>query len=445
MPKLRLSRFSVRAPVFRAALSILLGVLLVYSYQSITAEEKDLPSRAPDRVILTWSGDPATTASVTWRTSTSVKRALAQIALSDDGPGFVKEAKDVRAATSLYSTDNGEAHAHSVTFTGLQPGTQYLYRVGDGDRWSAWAQFRTASDKSEPFSFIYVGDSQNDVYSMWSRVIREAYSRASDARFIIHAGDLINRHNRDIEWGEWHRAAGWLNKMVPSIPSPGNHEYGRDPDGERRLSVNWRHQFTLPENGPPGLQETCYFIDIQGVRIISLNSNVMHDEQAAWLSRLLQNNPNTWTILTFHHPIFSSGRGRDNKALRAAWKPVFDKHRMDLVLQGHDHTYARGNVPTGVGLRDGEAGTLYVNSVSGPKMYSVERADWMERVAEDTQLYQIISVNGDTLQYEARTARGILYDAFELHKRPGRPNAMRDLTPPVPERRRAATVTSAAD
>jgi hypothetical protein len=41
--------------------------------------------------------------------------------------------------------ENGLAHHHGVTFTGLRPGTLYAYRVGGGDTWSEWFQFRTAS------------------------------------------------------------------------------------------------------------------------------------------------------------------------------------------------------------------------------------------------------------------------------------------------------------
>ena len=45
------------------------------------------------------------------------------------------------------------------------------YRVGDGVNWSEWFHFRTASDRPEPFSFIYFGDAQTDLKSLWSRVI----------------------------------------------------------------------------------------------------------------------------------------------------------------------------------------------------------------------------------------------------------------------------------
>ena len=44
----------------------------------------------------------------------------------------------------------------------------------------------------------------------------------------------------------------------------------------------------------------------------------------------------------------------------------------------------------------------------------------MRRAAENTQLYQIITVDGDELRFEARTATGELYDAFRLNKRPAK-------------------------
>jgi hypothetical protein len=156
---------------------------------------------------------------------------------------------------------------------------------------------------------------------------------------------------------------------------------------------------------------------------------------------VLTDNPNTWTIITFHHPIYSSSEGRDNAALRELWQPVFDEFRVDLVLQGHDHSYARSglmefeeNVATGVTAMSENGGTVYVVSVSGPKMYEVERESFFSRAAENTQLYQIIHVDGGELRYEARTAIGALYDAFTLRKREGELNELIEQFPDTPER-----------
>ena len=59
----------------------------------------------------------------------------------------------------------------------------------------------------------------------------------------------------------------------------------------------------------------------------------------------------------------------------------------------------------------------------------------MRRAAENTQLYQIITVDGDQLRYEARTATGRLYDAMTLRKRQGRANELIEQIPDTPEMR----------
>ncbi|MEZ6045612.1 MAG: metallophosphoesterase [Planctomycetaceae bacterium] len=113
--------------------------------------------------------------------------------------------------------------------------------------------------------------------------------------------------------GEWFYAGGFINRTTPVIATPGNHEYFKE-EGENgeyktyHLTDHWRPTFTFPEHGPSELEESVYFIDYQDVRIISMNSNERLDEQALWLEKVLSDNPNHWTILTFHHPVYSLKR-----------------------------------------------------------------------------------------------------------------------------------------
>ena len=397
------------------------------------------PQPTPDRIILSWSDDPATTQSVTWRTDVSVKKAYAEIAVADPSPDFQKQKKKTEAATELLVTNNNAANFHSATFTGLNPETMYAYRVGSENNWSEWFQFKTASDEAKPFAFLYFGDAQNDIKSLWSRCIRQAYSTIPDVDFLLHAGDLINRANNDEEWGEWFYAGGWAYGMKPNIATPGNHEYGRNEEGQRVLSRHWQPTFTLPLNGPRGLEETVYYTDYQGARLISLNTQAMYADsttiqpQADWLEGVLENNPNRWTIVTHHHPIYSTAKGRDNEEVREALQPLYEKYGVDLILQGHDHSYGRGyNLLFGASRKD--KGPIYVVSVSGPKMYNLNFEPWMERAASNTQLYQIIKVENERLVYEAFTTTGGLYDAFELRKRKDGSNKFIDNAPDnVPE------------
>lgn len=422
----------------------------------------------PDHIVLNFSGDPSSSAAVTWRTIVDKKEGYAEIALATAAPKFWRNAKTYKASTqTLDAMDVTDAQSvanyHSVVFDDLLADTLYAYRVGDGDIWSEWFQFRTASASPKPFSFLYVGDAQNYILELWSRLIREGYRKAPDASFIIHAGDLVNNPHHERQWEEWFVAGGWIHSMLPSLSTPGNHEYGSRNEADREantraLSVQWRPQFTLPENGPAGyeeLKETAYYIDYQGTRIISLNSNILQSEQIPWLEEVLSNNPNKWTIVTYHHPLFSASDGRDNERLRKIWKPIFDKYKVDLALQGHDHSYARGrtmpvaesNMLSGLNIRD-YTGTAYVVSVSGGKMYNLRPNGWegwdaeQDRAGENTQLFQVINVSNDTLSFQAFTATGQLYDAFQLIKSgDGKPNRFVEMKDDaIAERRFANTI-----
>jgi 3',5'-cyclic AMP phosphodiesterase CpdA len=162
------------------------------------------------------------------------------------------------------------------------------------------------------------------------------------------------------------------------------------------------------------------------------------DDQVPWLEGVLAENPHPWCILTFHHPVYSGALGRDNKRLRQTWMPIIDRYKVDLVLQGHDHSYSRsGNLRSGVKVRNDESGTVYVVSVSGPKMYPITGNPLVERFAEDIQLYQTVHIAGKRLEFCAYTITGELYDAFDLEKGPEGINRLVVKVPPgLPERRR---------
>jgi phosphodiesterase/alkaline phosphatase D-like protein len=413
-------------------------------------------SEWPDRIIATFSGDPATSISVSWRTLGSVQATKAEIARALPDARFDQAATAVQAETQVLDPTAFHVRGvsvpvdhnrglpatshHSVRFDGLEPDTLYAYRVqGSEGRWSEWFQTRTAP-KSGPIRFIYLGDAQNGLDSHWPRVIRAAFQAGPDARFIIHAGDLVNRGSRDLEWAHWFKGSGFIHGMIPAIPVAGNHEYDTlnlsEAERQKVLSMMWRPQFRLPEAPelPADLQETVYEVRYsQDLHVFVLNSNADDmSNQAAWLDGKLSESDARWRVVTMHHPVYSSGRDRDNLDKREVLLPVLLKHQVDLVLQGHDHTYARGSVPLGSqtprrqAAADGDAvTTMFVNSVSGPKQYTFSEKGWddyaptgvrLDRLAENTQFYQIISIDGDALHYAAYTADGALYDEVLMNK-----------------------------
>ncbi|MNH53276.1 Alkaline phosphatase precursor [compost metagenome] len=389
------------------------------------------PTEQPERIILNLTADPAHEMAITWRTAPGLL-GFVEYAEAQDGPDFIQQAVRATAVTDdatigVREAPEFRAAYHSTVLKGLKPETVYAYRVGDGARWSEWLQFRTAATTAKPFTFLYMGDMQNNILSEASRTMRMAFRKAGDAAFVIHAGDLINRHDSDNEWGEWFAAGGFLYAQTPQMPTPGNHEYGRGPV----LNPQWRRQYTLPETGPAGvekLKETAWTVDYQGLRLISVDAPLFHGdetmraEMVRWLDGLLANNPNRWTALFLHFPLFSIDPDRDNSRVRDALKPLIDKYGVDLVLQAHDHGYARGAIGTGPMLNAGPArpsdhGSTYVVSVAGPKMYPVADLGWATRSASRTQTFQTLEVSPDAVTYRAFTATGRELDAFRLTKR----------------------------
>lgn len=379
----------------------------------------------PDRIILTITKDPATSATINWRTGSGVTGTFLEYATADAHPEFVKNATRMAAHSEPFKLDTLHVVYHRITLTGLQPSTLYTYRVGSDNGWSEWLQFQTAAAAPRKTSFIYLGDAQVGIRPFWSRVIRKAYAQLPDAQVIIHAGDLVNRANNDDEWGQWFEAGGYIHGSIPSLVTPGNHEYTHE-DGQPHLSLFWKQQFSLPGNGTGNeqLEGSVFYADIQGVRFISLNTMMMEeatsdsliDTQKKWLEDTLANNPNKWTVVTMHHPVFSTKKGRYNEQVRTHFKPIFDQYKVDIVLQGHDHAYGRGM------QQIAPYGTAYVVSVSGSKMYEHEKMEWADIVAGYLQLYHLITIENDTLAFHSHLATGALFDSFTLQKRRNKPN-----------------------
>lgn len=392
------------------------------------------PSPVPDRVIVNLTENPSTSFAVNWRTDQTISKGMVQISEESHGPEIRLQDNitTIEAITEFFENENYrdnkaavKAAYHSAIVSNLVSGKTYTYRVGYGEpnavTWSEWYQIVMPENGVEkPFSFIYFGDAQNDVKSMWSRVIRKSYKMVPNVDFMLHAGDLINHSESNAEWGEWFYAGGFIHATVPSVMTPGNHEYYRD-----SLSSLWNPQFNLPQNGPKvNVAETYYHLDYKNMKLISFDVKNFeefpeHREQVVkWLADVLATNDKKWITVFMHYPLYSTAKGRDNTDLRLALKPLLDTYKVDLVLQGHGHTYARGyDSNQGEGqMKVSNVGTVYTVSVSGPKMYEAQNQDWMVRRGEYTQLFQILTVGKDKIDYEAFTPLGGLYDAFEIHK-----------------------------
>jgi acid phosphatase type 7 len=417
---------------------LLLQLFLVISVSlaGTASAQINRPSPFPDRVILNLTEESTTSAAITWRTDTSINTGTVE--LQPAATMIVPDKSVTFSANTSTQKYNWEGEAeiisnhHSAVLNGLEPGKKYTYRVGSGDYWSEWFDFETSTKGNDRFSFIYFGDPQANIKSEWSRVLRNAYRKEPDAAFMLYAGDLINRPGRDTEWHEWFEAGSFIYATTPQLMTPGNHDYAGV-----TLAPHWNAQFTLPFNGPAGLKGTCYYADYKNLRIISIDTaagSELRDEngyemraQTAWLDSLLRTNTKEWVILTTHLPFYSPKENRDNFRIRGQFQPILEKHGVDMVLTGHDHSYARGRATDSP---HGELSIVYVVSVSGPKMYEIgDNKEWIEHKGADTQLYQVITIENDELVYKAYTTEGVLFDKFVLKKESNGKNKFIDMRP----------------
>lgn len=389
-----------------------------------------------DRIVLTPGQNAAMQMAVSFRTDVEQRDAALEYGPAIAGPQLTAQAQPLSGTTVRLDTENGPANYHQVRLEQLTPDTAYVYRVKGSAGWSEWHQFGTAKSDFAPFTFIYLGDAQNNILAVASRNIRQALRSVARPALVVHAGDLVASRDElahDDEWGEWTQAGGWAYAAIPQLAAAGNHEYldVLQPDGSesRRLSPHFPAQFAWPRNGAKGVGETSFFSDYQNVRFVVLDGTSALDlgtleTQTAWLVSTLNASKATWNIVVMHQPVYTCARPDDTEELKAAWKPLFDRYNVDLVLQGHDHCYSRltheaGREATARAMQANQPiGPVYMVSVTGSKMYGLnDRAHRQpDRTAEDTQLYQTVSVEQDRLAIRTYTGDDRLYDAFDIQR-----------------------------
>ena len=87
----------------------------------------EIPSQNPDRIILTFYGNPSSQRAVTWRTDSTIEYAVAQISIAGKNSKFEINAKTYRAKTEelkigdYHKNKDVLVHYHSVIFENLIP------------------------------------------------------------------------------------------------------------------------------------------------------------------------------------------------------------------------------------------------------------------------------------------------------------------------------------
>jgi hypothetical protein len=380
----------------------------------------DFPSSPkPDHIVLTWAGDPRTTQAIQWRTSPATLTGAVLYTEEANASAPLSEWKRVEALTTVISSvttaNDPVVHRHTARLEGLQPGTTYRYCVGDGSGsgWTPPRAFKTAPPGPAPFSFVYMGDAQAGL-DTWGRMLRGAFDARPDVAFYLMAGDMVDRGSQRDDWDRFFENAAPVFNRRPLVPVIGNHEC----QGGR--PALYLEHFALPTNGPVEIEaERAYSFHYGNALFVILDSNLPPESQAAWLDATLAASSARWKIVSCHHPTYSSAPNRDNKKMRETWSPIFERHGVDLALQGHDHAYLRTHpIRGGQRVANPADGITYIVSVSGTKLYRQAERPETAVGFTDVPTWQVLDlkVGDDRLTYKAYDAAGKVCDEFVIQK-----------------------------
>ncbi|MEH3032691.1 MAG: metallophosphoesterase family protein [Aeromicrobium erythreum] len=377
----------------RLVLPLLLPVALLAGCGA-AADEPD--RRAPQHVVLTPTADPARSTTLTWRSSAPARDQRVVVT----GPSGSRRVDAVSKGVVRQRFSGTDVPAFTTTVDGLEPGTTYRYRIGSGDA-AARGTFRTAdADLGAAWSFLSLGDTQVDNAGVPRDIVRRAVREHPDARLLLHAGDVVDDPTEGSQWDALFGALAPA-RSLPLLVSIGNHEQCklmRCRDGDAQAFTD---SFTFPDNGFAHQRPTWFRTDYQGVRFVVLDPfGPDLARQARFLEASLERNPMRWTVVLMHQGPFASRADRSSTNVFYDLWPIMKRHRVDLVLTGHDHSYDRG-------YQGDPDGPVVLTSNSGPKEYPPSDLDWKRRGAtrvvwaKHVSTYQVVDVSRDRLRVRA--------------------------------------------
>lgn len=371
----------------------------------------DFPSSEnPDHLLLTWSDDPAHSMDVQWRTTNTVPDGSVKY--------WIQGTKDtLRAAADKYLMEDRMLqndryiNRYTAKLRSLQSGTTYEYIVGsNGEGWSATQHFSTARSSASPYSFIWFGDVHNS--EVWGKLIQKSEKKHPENDFYFIAGDLVNTGLHRDDWDKLFEYAGSTIARKPLLAVPGNH------DSQDGLGA-WMYEemLSLPSNSPSKEMEgRTYAFNYQNSLFLMIDATFPLKDQTEWIDRQLAESDATWKMAVFHFPPYNAVSPYHN--IISEWVPLFDKHKVDMVMGGHFHYYMRSKP-----LRGGEVmpspkeGTLYLISIGTTgKNKDLEKEPYAEVQFAAEHLYQHVTVDGKSLSYKAYDFDGNVVDQFRLEK-----------------------------
>ncbi|WP_329185567.1 metallophosphoesterase family protein [Actinacidiphila glaucinigra] len=381
---------------------------------------------APFGRHLAFGADPETQMRVSWQVPLPVRGPFVRVGLRpwDLGQRIEAQVRSLHTAALGKELPAVEQYYLHAALDGLRPGTTYYYGVGhrgfDPAVPSAYGtinSFTTAPDPAQrrPFVFTAFGDQGVSYHAL----ANDSLILAQNPAFHLHAGDICYADDSghgakdDIYdarvWDQFLAQTESVAARVPWMVALGNHdmEAWYSPNGYGGQEARW----TLPGDGPdPARIPGAYSFAYGNVAVVALDANDVSYEipanrgisggrQTAWLDRRLgelrARAGTDFLVVFFHHCAYSTTSAHASEGgVREAWVPLFEKHRVDLVVNGHNHVYERTDavrrdavgraVPVGATTHPERDGIVYVTAGgAGKSLYAFPVPDSHEGRVKD--------------------------------------------------------------
>jgi hypothetical protein len=347
-----------------------------------------VPLSTFDSLFLTWQQDPTTTVTIQW---------VGPENGSEVPIRFVPMAGDEwrLASATARPYRKTDLSVYRCELSGLRSGMEYKFQIGDQP---TEHRFRTMPAKmTDEFSFISGGDAGVGEHALRSNLL----AAKQDPYFVLMGGDLAYDNGRSPQTflKFLHNYSRTMldskGRLIPLVSCIGNHEVDGGYDAPREKAPSYLSLFDgfFPE-------KTFGVLDIGDyLSLVLLDTDhiaPVAGEQTDWLAQTLkdrQDRPHVIAALhvpcypSYRNPQGKNGKGGTGDDQRMHWCPLFEKYRVDLVLEHHDHTFKRTH-PLSDGMRDPN-GVLYLGDGSWGKLRVPKSPEQRPYLAKVSRAYHV--------------------------------------------------------
>lgn len=271
------------------------------------------------------------------------------------------------SADSKYSYLSSK-FTHTATITGLNSKKEYSYTINSGNK-SFTGSFKTVTSlnesNNETMKFAFLADTQvsNSTNAKTFGATCNMINKLNDINLVYIAGDITNNADDESQYESLFNNGGLYKDEGQNMFSShlisvtqGNHDVS-----------NFTGHIKAP-SASSDVSDDVYSFNYGAAKIIVLNletaknNNDIRNAQKEYLEKEVKEakDNDQWVIVSFHKSIYTGAShivDSDIKAAREYWGPILSNLNVDVVLQGHDHVYARGFI-----TREGNNANLTKNT-----------------------------------------------------------------------------------